>query len=148
MPTVDLSDALTPVPVTNGNTTITVASRSGSCATYQLVEFTFDEGVAYGYTDRPGCERTDIQNRISKGTLKVTAEPLTSYDYFAKAKDDEPFAIAISHGTASGNIVKFDAAKAQLTDLDYGDVDGILTYEMNLEFVKTNGNDEWKWTFM
>ena len=55
-------------------------------------------------------------------------------------------ALALSHGPA-GNQVLVDATKVQLDEIQYGDDDGILTFEMSISYTRDAGDDEFKLTF-
>lgn len=45
-------------------------------------------------------------------------------------------------GATSGNIIEINAPKAQHKEINYGDRDGILTYEIPMHLAQNAGNDE------
>ena len=66
---------------------------------------------------------------------------LTAPDETALA--DTPGVMKFTHGTAAGNKVKVNTAKADIADVSYGDLDGIAMLEIPFTAVpSTAGNDE------
>lgn len=84
-------------------------------------------------TDRP----------LVKGKVSVQAGSIASKDWFTVAKTGTPIALALVHGTTAGNKYKLDAANVLPKNPTRSVKDGIVFYDMDLEFYPSSaGNDE------
>lgn len=91
-------------------------------------------------------------DEASKGAFIVGRQPVISYDPEAVLAAVEPIwsylengtsvEFWLKHGTVNGNIVLFHAPNHQITDIAYGDRDGIRTFNIDGSLARLNGNDE------
>lgn len=88
-----------------------------------------------------------LSGREAKGSISIDAVKMATKNYFSTWANGSLVAMALTHGTVAGNIVAISAPKVQLDDLQYGEADGILTYEMPVSFTRSTGNDEITLTF-
>lgn len=131
-----------PLEVNAANTTFTL---DGYAAV--LHKLSADLGVKYNYREAVNSAASiAVSGRECKGSLSMDAVLLATKDYFTTWKNNALVALALSHGPA-GNQVLIDAPKVQLDDIQYGDKDGILTFEMPISYTRDSGDDELKFTF-
>lgn len=131
-----------PLEVNGANTTFTLDGYEAV-----LHKLAADLGVKYKFRSLINvADSIAISGRECKGSLTMDAVLVATKDYFSTWGNSALVALALSHGPA-GNQVLIDAAKTQLDDIQYGDDDGILTFEMPLGFTRNAGDDEVKITF-
>ena len=138
MPTVDLSDFVTPLEVSPANT-----------PTLQLHGVDIDGhtvSVDLGNQVRPrfliNKESVPISDRQSTGSVTVDAPLLAAKDWFAAATARTRAALSIIHGTEAGNIIEIAAPAVEVDPPSYGESEGVLTNTMALGLCPVNGDDE------
>lgn len=89
-----------------------------------------------------GVEDVLVTDRKPTGELVMQAGLLSEKDFYSAVRNVELGALSVTHGTTAGKIVKIDAPRVQVGDLDYEDKDGVLCYKVGLRFMPTLGNDE------
>jgi hypothetical protein len=149
-PTPDWSAWKYGLPVKSGNQTFTFFGTA-----HPLVSLSLDLGVAANYRPIINGESVDIVDRDPTGQLVIDAPDVGSDDFWTKAKDDTLGDMQVTHGASDGEIVEISCPAAsasnpggvQITDVDYGENDGIATLEMGLALVPSDtGDDEIKIT--
>ncbi len=131
-----------PLEINAANTTFTL---DGYAAV--LHKLSADIGVSYKYSESVNsAAKIAISGRDCKGSLSIDAVLTATKDYFTTWENNVLVALALTHGVA-GNQVLIEAPKVQLNDIQYGDNDGILTFELPLAFTRNAGDDELKLTF-
>ena len=127
-----------PLPVSNTNTP-TVQYDSYDAI---LQSATLNMNVNVVHTDRPNEEKVQIVDRTPGGSMSLQAPVLSTKNFFTIAKANTEAALAITHGTAAGNIVSISAPKTQLLSPSYGDENGELMLTTDLSINPNAGNDE------
>lgn len=110
-----------------------------------LESLTIDDGVAYAWKDYVNTsDDVRITDRpLVKGKVSVQASSIAAKDWFTAAKTGTTGALALVHGTTAGNKWKLDAATVLPKNPTRAIKDGIVFYDMELEFFPTSaGNDE------
>jgi hypothetical protein len=136
----------TPLVVNNVNTTgLTLQGFAG------LVLSDLSVDVANAVTFRSlvgGSEQVLITDRKPAGSITFEATTVAAKDWWTAARSAATGPLSITHGTAAGNKVKVDAPKAQVTQPNYSDKDGIAMIQASLVLVPNTGNDELTLTFL
>ena len=141
-PTVTYADQATPLIFKKGNTTdVSVMGLT----TAKLSSFSLDVGNEIVYRELVGSTTAEVllTDRSMSGSVSLEAVTIATKDYFATALADTLGVMKFTHGTAAGNKVKVNTAKADIADVSYGDLDGIAMLEIPFTAVpSTAGNDE------
>lgn len=132
-----------PLAANNANTTpFTLHAFSG-----KFREFTFDMGLTTPYRNLIGSESVQILGRKPTGKITLESELVATKDWWTTIKGETTGALAITHGTAVGNRVKFDAPTVQITEPDEPDEDGVMMFSAALDLIAgAGGNDEFRIT--
>ena len=140
-PSVTYAAQATPLIFKQGNTT---ALNVMGLTTAKLSNYSLDMGNEIVYRELVGGSgEVLLTNRNVSGNVTIEAVALATKDYFATALANTLGIIEFTHGTAAGNKVKVDSAKADIADVSYGDLDGIAMLEIPFTAVpSTSGNDE------
>ena len=89
-----------------------------------------------------GTEQTLITNSNPSGDISFEAVGVASKDYFTAVKNADLGSLVIEHGTVAGNRVRATAPRVQLSQLRYGDSEGIAMFNANLSLLPINGGDD------
>lgn len=81
-------------------------------------------------------------DRSPKGSITVEAVTVATSDYWTLVRNATLMVFTLTHGTAAGNKVKFDAPKMQLVDISEGDFMGALANTYSVALNPNTGNDE------
>jgi hypothetical protein len=137
----DLSGFKKPLAANNANTTpFTLHGFAG-----KFREFTFDMGLTTPYRNLIGSESVQILGRKPTGKITLESELVAAKDWWTIIKGETLGALAITHGTAAGNKVTFDAPNVQITEPDEPDEDGVMMLTAALDLIPgANGNDEFR----
>ena len=140
-PTVTYADQATPLIFKKGNTT---GLNVMGLTTAKLSNYSLEMGNEIVYRELVGgTGEVLLTNRNVTGSVQIEAVSIATKDYFATALADTLGIIEFTHGTTAGNKVKVDTAKADISDVSYGDLDGIAMLEIPFTAVpSTSGNDE------
>jgi len=140
-PTVTYADQATPLIFKKGNTT---GLNVMGLTTAKLSNYSLEMGNEIVYRELVGgTGEVLLTNRNVTGSVQIEAVSIATKDYFATALADTLGIIEFTHGTTAGNKVKVDTAKADISDVSYGDLDGIAMLEIPFVAVpSTSGNDE------
>jgi hypothetical protein len=137
LPSVDHSAFVTPKEVSKANTTLALHGYTGP-----VEAFTFDLGMQVEPRMLINHESIEEVDRRSVGSVTVQAASLATKNWFTIAQDRTRDVVAVQHGTVAGNIVKIDAAKAEIGRPTQGSSQGIANYQLGLMLCPDAGNDE------
>lgn len=138
-PTPVYTGFLTPVPVTNGNTT----PYSLHSFAAVMAELSIDLSVSVAHrTLVGGTEQVIITDRAPQGSTLIEATTVAQKDWWTVAKNAVLGSLAISHGVTTGQRCIVSAAGVQLTKPEYQDMDSIAMLNLGMNFVPSAGNDE------
>lgn len=143
LPTDDVSDFQTAIPVSNTNTpTVTLAGED-----VILHSCNINLGNVLGVRDLPniGSNLVIIEDRRSSGTITFELPDLATKNWFTAIRSDNGHvtqALSIVHGTVEFNIVTIGAPAVQLTNMRFGESKGIATVTFDMILLPSSGNDE------
>lgn len=89
-----------------------------------------------------GDESVKFLDRKPAGQLVFEAPTITEKDYFTLVSNQTQGALTITHGTAVGNIMKFDAPSVLLGNPNYQDSNGVQMLSTPFTLNPVSGNDE------
>lgn len=140
MPAVTLSAFQQPLAMNNTNTTgLVVAGFAAAVGS----DFSLDIANTVVFRSLVGgTENVVLTDRKPSGSVTVEATSVSAKDWWTQIKAVNLGAFSMTHGTAAGNKVKFDAPAMQLTTPAYSDKDGITMLGMKADFIPVVGNDE------
>lgn len=144
-PSVTYANQATPLIFKQGNTT---GLNVMGLTTAKLSTYSLDIGNEIVYRELVGgTGEVLLTNRNVSGNVSIEAVALTTgsgaKDFFATALANTLGIIEFTHGTTAGNIVKVDSARADISDVSYGDLDGIAMLEIPFTAIPSSaGNDE------
>lgn len=95
-----------------------------------------------------GSEQVMITDRKPAGSITFEATTVAAKDWWTAARNAATGPLSVTHGSVAGNKVKVDAPKAQITQPNYSDKDGIAMIQASLVLVPNAGNDELTLTFL
>ena len=99
--------------------------------------------IRRAFTEAYGIYGVVISDRAPTGSIDPEAFLESDYALFAKFKAGTPAVLDLGPlGSDNGNIIRIYAPKVQVTDYNFGDRDGILTYDLPLKFCEDSGDDE------
>ncbi|MFD1330258.1 phage tail tube protein [Mycoplana ramosa] len=141
LPTVDVTDFKTPVPVTKANTTVSLHGHEGVCE-----GLTIDMGNQIEPRFLINHESVEQVDRQVTGSAIMEVTALATKNWLAIAQAHTKGALAAQHGTVAGNIVTFSAAAVQIGRPTFGESQRIINNTLPLMFTPSAGNDEFKIT--
>lgn len=127
----------TPTPTLHGYTSV-------------YKNFTFDAGNEVKQFNNPGEREVTITKHAAKGSIGMLAPPIGTKDFFVIAKNSTLGTMQVTHGMVDAKKWIFDCAAptVQILKPRYGDDEGRVTIEADLNFVPTAAqNDEWELRF-
>jgi len=137
---VDYSDWPDPIEVSTDNTP--VCSLHG----HDLVAEQF--GVDFGNTaelvERVGRKDVRINDRKSTANLKLEETGLDEFNILAAVSARTAAPLVIQHGVAAGEIVRFEAPRAQLGKPSWSDSKKDLMTDVSMRLLPIDGDDEWR----
>lgn len=137
-PTPDFSSFQIPKVANTSNTTsFSLHSYSG-----YLESMSLNIANQVEYVTRIGYEAVNIIDRKPAGTFVMELPTIAAKDYFTIAKNGTTGAMTITHGTASGNIVKLDAPRVSIQNPSYQDSQGVAMISVPFVATPDSGNDE------
>lgn len=137
---IDTSAFETPLPVNSVNTTLNIA---GYAAKAESVDIDIANSVVF--RDVMGSQEVLITDRAPAGSMTIEAPDLATKDFFAASASHAGvtlYPLVVEHGKTAGQIVNLSAPTVQLSGIDMGDSDGILTYSMNTRLIPTDAGDD------
>jgi hypothetical protein len=142
-PTPDFSAWQKPLIATDANTpTFTLGGTS-------LVLRSFEFSLGNDVQPRLLINREEIMivDRAEEIAATVEAVPLTTFDPFDHAVDMTTIPLALTHGTAAGNIVAITAPKCSVRrPTGYENQQGVLEWPLRLTPLPTVGDDQFTLT--
>lgn len=111
-------------------------------ATTAFDQFSVDVGNSVVYRNMPTLEEVLITDRRVKGTISVPMTSVATKAWHDTVRDGTLAGISMTHGSGAGKIITITAPKAQLTNPQYADKDGVVMLNMGLDFLPNAGNDE------
>lgn len=136
-PTIDLSGFATPLPVTNANTTFTLA---GENPILRSLNWALNANVQH--LDLPGNESIVLTDRTPGGDLTIDAPALSDKNWFSEVTGGGTVALALQHGQSATNIVTINGAQTQLSTINNGDNDGELGHQFNMRMIPTDSGQD------
>lgn len=133
-----------PVSASEGNTTLSLFGVS----TFKLVSFDMDLGnqietIRYANA----ADEVTITDRKTTGKLVLEAINPTVRNFFNDQVNVTTGALTLTHGATAGNKVEVAAPRVSITGVNYGDMKGVATVELDLVFTPNAGNDEFTLKF-
>jgi len=135
-----------PTPVNYENTPIPTLHGYSNV----LKTFNFDCGNEVVPTNNPGEKEIQIVRHAAKGSIVMLAPALGTKDFFTIAKNSTLGPMKVTHGLTTTTKWIFDCAAntVQVAKPRYGDDQGRVTIEADLNFVPTTAqNDEYELRF-
>ena len=127
-----------PVPVTKGNTTL---SLHGIAAVVDKLQI--DMVNEFPYRNLINFEGATINDRKPAGSISMEMVKVATKDWFATIDAAGTGALQVVHGTVAGNIVQIDAPGVQLISPRFTANQGIQMLDASLRLVPGgSGNDE------
>ena len=145
LPSVTYGNQATPLIFKNGNTSsFQLLSFAGA-----LMNFSMDIGNTLVYRELVGgTKEVLLTDRAANGSVTIEAPALASKDYFAAALTDTSLGnLTLTHGTTTGNIVRFTSTKVDIGDISYGEADGVTMLEIPYTLVPSAANNEMELVF-
>lgn len=136
--TTDYSDFLTPRTVSRANTPLITLHGVSNCV--QSINWDMQNQLVW--RDLIGCGGSHISNRTPNGQIVMEMTPIGTKDWMSLIKDGTEDEINLVHGTSAGQIIEIEAPKAQFTNPQFSDQDGVLMLTAGLALNPDAGNDE------
>lgn len=133
----DLTRWKQPVEVNTDNTSFSLDGYAAKLRSLKL-----DAGVNTAIRNLVGSRYARRGNHAMTGTAEIEAPALATKDYIAYLRSGVTVPIAMQHGTAAGNIVELDIAKAQITDIGESKEDDILMWTVALTCTVDGGSPD------
>lgn len=136
-PVVNTAGWITPVPVNKQNTRGTI---HGWDIVGQALSFDLGNRVTPRFLI--GDEAVLISGQSATGNITIDAPSIDDINFFDRAKRRLRGAVTFEHGTEAGNIIEINAPAVEVGEPAPGNSDGVLTYQMGLDYCVTNGFDD------
>jgi len=128
------------VPINKQNSTFTLFGYPA-----RLQAFSQNAGNQVEYRNLVGYEGVHITDRRVTGNITIEAPALADFNAFEKAESHQGVtlgAVALTHGTTPGNIIKAEGLQAQAANITPSDNQGIMHYGMEIRYLPTGSNDD------
>lgn len=142
------SDASAPTQTYLAQKPAVVVSASLSLAGLSAVATKFEVDMGNEVVERPSLSASTgllgfiISGRKPVGSCDPEAETIATHPFWANILASTEASSSLVVGATAGNIVTITLPKTQYTDAPYGDRNGILTFEVGLQFNQNSGDDE------
>jgi hypothetical protein len=141
-PTPDISAFVSPLPISQSETTFTLHSYTANGKS-----FSFDQQGAVEYLSLTDQESVEFTDRNASGSIVMALPEIGTKDFYAIAAANTLGAAQVVHGTTGGNIITFDSAQCQVLSPSLSDEKGISMLNLNLGFYPTAaGGNDYSWT--
>ncbi|MHB1098252.1 MAG: phage tail tube protein [Burkholderiales bacterium] len=138
LPAPDLSGFVPPLAVTESNTgPVSLHGFSGSFS-----EISLDLGNSVYRRNLMGSDSVLITDRSVRGSAILEMPRVSQKDFFAIAGTGFTGPLSLTHGTASGNIVKVDCPAVQVAEPQLSSSDNIEMLQLALDCLPESGDDE------
>ncbi|MBI5328853.1 MAG: hypothetical protein HZB80_11295 [Deltaproteobacteria bacterium] len=94
-----------------------------------------------------GVREYIITNRNVTGDIDIEAAEIATKDFYAMWEGNNRVLLNATVGQTAGNKCVISAPAVIISDIKYGDREGILTKQVSLVFTPDTGNDEIKFSF-
>ena len=136
---VDLSGFVTPLPVNNDNTKNFIIDGYEDIVAEKL---SLDVNNTVAYRNLINAEAVLITDRNSKGSINIEATRPGDFDFFNRITNMYTSQLGFTHGPLGQQVSVF-APKAQLSNPQYGEKDGITMLQLDIDFLpQGTGNNE------
>jgi hypothetical protein len=136
--TPDLSAFIKPLAVTKTNTAFSLHGYAAP-----LESLTINRGAQMVYKNRPNSEKMHFVNGEVKGQVTIECPKTDVKDFFAICRAGTTGALAMTHGTVTGNKAILAASNVQLTNPRTSEGDNMVMLAMDMIFLPSDaGNDE------
>ncbi|WP_339118568.1 phage tail tube protein [Halomonas sp. BMC6] len=128
------------VPINKQNSTFTLFGYPA-----RLQAFSQNAGNQVEYRNLVGYEGVHITDRRVTGNITIEAPALADFNAFEKVESHQGVtlgAVALTHGTSSGNIITAEGLQAQAANITPSDNQGIMHYGMEIRYLPTGSNDD------
>ena len=128
------------VPVNKQNSAFTMFGYPA-----RLQAFSHNAGNQVEYRNLVNYEGVHITDRRVTGNITIEAPALADFNAFEKVESHQTVTlgnIALTHGTAAGNIIKAEGLQVQAANITASDNQGIMHYGMELRYLPTGSNDD------
>lgn len=127
-----------PLPVNKANTTLAL---HGVNVVAQSLSVGLRNDIKY--RNLIGYEGVDLGDRAPAGSVSFEQTLMATKNWFTVAQQNTQGVLALVHGTAAGNIFKLTANQVVVRSPKYGDLDGNVMLNADLELYPTTaGNNE------
>ncbi len=125
--------------------------KDGNSSAFQLLSYagavnsiSMDLGNSLQYRELVGgTKEVLLLDRSVSGSVSIEAIALSTKDFFSAAVTEALGNLTFLHGTTAGNKVTFLSSRVDISDVSYGDSDGVAMLEIPYTAVpSTAGNDE------
>lgn len=127
------------VPVNKQNSAFTMFGFQA-----RLQAFSHNAGNQVEYRNLVNYEGVHITDRRATGNITIEAPALADFNAFEKVESHQTVTlgnIALTHGTAAGNIIKAEGLQVQAANITASDNQGIMHYGMELRYLPTGSED-------
>lgn len=139
LPTADFSSVIDPIPVG----AITTPEFKLYGINTRLEKLEIKDGSDIKYRNVVGGEYVIQTDRQMSGSIVFEAPAITETNWWDKiVENNETGSLLLKHGTTAGNIIEISQPCIQLSNLKYGDSDGVVTLEADISIIPVTGNDE------
>lgn len=128
-------------PVISNNTNTTGFTFFG-VSTLVLESFMLNVNNTIDYRQLIGNEYVQLTNRNSAADITFEAVAVATLDVFSISQLGTTGILSLTQGTVSGNKVKIDCSKIDLSNPTYADNGGVNMVKSPLFVLPTSGNDE------
>lgn len=128
------------VPVNKQNSAFTMFGYPA-----RLQAFSHNAGNQVEPRNLVNYEGVHIIDRRVTGNITIEAPALADFDAFEKVESHLTVTlgnIALTHGTAAGNIIKAEGLQVQAANITASENQGIMHYGMELRYLPTGSNDD------
>jgi hypothetical protein len=136
-PTPVTSSYVTPVEVSNANSTFSLHSYAAP-----MLALTVDQANAAAYINIVGGAGVEISDRTPGGQVTIREPATGDKDYFAAIDTETLGDFEFVHGTTIGNICTLAGETVQLLNPTRGNDSGFATLQMNLSFIPSSAGDD------
>ncbi len=123
-------------------TPVPVGAQYSSCtlngAAVRLIAFNYDQANQVVHQEYVGLEEVQITDYQPTASITIEAEELDDFDPFALAQTNAEVPFEFLHGPA-GNQFGWASNRVSLKRPTYGDQDGTLTYQIDLNVIGNTG---------
>jgi hypothetical protein len=149
-----VADASNPTPTYDATEPVEMKSEGfafGSWSDAVARDFSFETGntlVTRGnINSATGLMPYIITERNPRWSSTIEAVLETTNSFWADYQSRDTFALALTHGSTSGNIVMFEASKANLDAPAFSEENSLNMYGLSGQLLETSGEDNFKLTF-